>query len=221
MDERFPTVGLRRMNRRTQSLFLLAIALWAGSALAYGGGGASPSPGMPGAGMPGSGMPGANGSSGSTAPQKAKSLTEYFTDLVGDEAGERAFAARYLLGEVRRHSWTYEHSQPGSIANLDARSALTELDARLPDACESALLFVNSAVFCAEMLAILERGEFVEQVTVAAAGARNKSEAKRFAAALETLRMGGQAPPPAGANVSVPPLNGMESAPPPSPTASP
>lgn len=196
-------------------MLLLGVAAWANAAWAFGGADAPPSPGMPGEGA----------EAGSTAPQKAKILADYFTDLGGDEAGERAFAARYLLGELRRHTWTYEHAQPGSIANLDARSALTELDARLPDACESALLFQNSAVFCAEILAVLERAELTEQVAAAASRARNKAEIRRFAAAFETLRLIGGTPvaasPTASPNVGYPPVNPAEASPPPPPAASP
>lgn len=168
--------GLPAMSHIGRCLLLLTLGSGISAAYAYDGGGG------------GMGAGPATGDPSATPPQKAKVLADYFADLGGDESGDRAFAARYLLGELRRHTWTYEHAQPGSIADLDARSALTELDARIPHACESALLFQNSAVFCAEMVAELGHAELTDQVVTAASRARTKGEARRFAAAVETLR---------------------------------
>ena len=129
-----------------------------------------------------------------TPSSKAKTLSDYYADLGGDDASERVFAARYLKSELLRHTWTYRHAGPDSIAHLDARSALTELDTRIPQSCESALNFPNTAVLCAEMLAELENSALLPQLKLASERARSKAEATRFARAVSAIEAAAAAP---------------------------
>ena len=126
---------------------------------------------------------------GGEAPTSApaKTLSDYLADLGGDDSPERLYAARTLRGEARRALHAIAHAPPDSIASLNAQSVLVEVDARLPLACRSALLYANSAPLCAEMLADLEHVELIEEVRASRVHVTAKCALKRLDAA--TLRL--------------------------------
>jgi hypothetical protein len=84
-----------------------------------------------------------------------KALADYFADLEGDSDPNRLYAARLLKGMLTRALHTAEHAPADSLASLDARSLLVELEARLPTACRAGILHRNAVGPCADIFAML------------------------------------------------------------------
>lgn len=85
-----------------------------------------------------------------------KTLPDYFADLEGDSDPDRLYAARVLKSMLARSLRTEAHAPAGSLASLDARSLLVELEARLPNGCRVAVTHKNAVGPCADILALLE-----------------------------------------------------------------
>lgn len=127
-------------------------------------------------------------SPGESAPQAAaKTLSDYLADLGGDDAPERLYAARTIRGEERRALWAIEHAPADSLSALDAQSILVEVEARVPMACRSALLYANTVVLCSEILADLEHVELLPEVRAARTRVTTKGAIKRVDAAIVKL----------------------------------
>lgn len=125
---------------------------------------------------------------GESAPQTAqKVLSDYLADLGGDDAPERLYAARTVRGEERRALWAIDHAPPDSLAALDAQSILVEIEARVPMACRSALLYTNTVPLCAEILADLEHVELLPEVRTARTRVTTKGAIKRVDEAIVKL----------------------------------
>lgn len=117
-----------------------------------------------------------------------KTLADHFTALAGDDAPERLYAARTVRAELRHHLTVQARAQPGSLADLEARSVLVELAARVPGACRSGLRFENSAMLCTEMLADLEVLPMLPEVEAARPLVKGRCAIKRYEAALVRLQ---------------------------------
>jgi len=87
--------------------------------------------------------------------QSHKTLTDYFADLEGESDPDRLYAARVLRGELSRALRTEATAREGSLASLDARAVLLELETRLPQGCRGALQKRNSVAPCADILRLL------------------------------------------------------------------
>lgn len=125
---------------------------------------------------------------GESAPQTAqKVLSDYLADLGGDDAPERLYAARTVRGEERRALWAIDHAPADSLAALDAQSILVEIEARVPMACRSALLYANTVPLCAEILADLGHTELLPEVRTARTRVTLKGAIKRVDAAIVKL----------------------------------
>ncbi|GDX81011.1 hypothetical protein LBMAG42_28220 [Deltaproteobacteria bacterium] len=125
---------------------------------------------------------------GESAPQSvAKTLSDYLADLGGDDAPERLYAARTIRGEERRALWAIDHAPADSLAALDAQSILVEVEARIPMACRSALLYTNTVPLCAEILADLGHAELLPEVRTARTRVSTKGAIKRVDAAIVRL----------------------------------
>ncbi|MES2637987.1 MAG: hypothetical protein V4850_00835 [Myxococcota bacterium] len=90
------------------------------------------------------------------AVQSQKSLGDYFADLEGDSDPDRLYAARVLRGELTRVLHVEAKAPAGSLASLDARAILIELEERLPRACRAGLQKLNSVAPCADILGLLD-----------------------------------------------------------------
>lgn len=127
-------------------------------------------------------------SPGESAPQSvAKTLSDYLADLGGDDAPERLYAARTVRAEERRALWAIDHAPPDSLAALDAQSILVEVEARVPMACRSALLYTNTVVLCTEILADLGHSELLAELRAARTRVTTKGGIKRVDAAILKL----------------------------------
>ncbi len=116
-----------------------------------------------------------------------KSLGDYFTDLGSDDAPERLFAARAVRSETLSALRIADRAPSDSIASMEARSVLVEIDARLPGACRAALRYENTALQCAELLAATEHRELLTEVVAARVLVKGKGPLKRFDAAVVKL----------------------------------
>ncbi len=119
-------------------------------------------------------------------PSIEKKLGDYLADLGGDDGPERLFAARTVKGETRRALAAMNHA-PDSIAALEGRSTLVEVDARAPSACASALTYANTVVLCAEILADLGHPEMIGRIQTGRTLVTDKGGLKRIDAALAVL----------------------------------
>ncbi len=125
------------------------------------------------------------------AVQSQKSLTDYLTDLESDSDPDRLYAARVLRGELKRVLRTEAKARAGSLASLDARATLIELEERLPRGCRVALQKVNSVAPCADILALLDVKAAVPELQGVLAVEKRKWVRRHLEAALERLA-GGQ-----------------------------
>ncbi|MDP2313085.1 MAG: hypothetical protein Q8P41_09295 [Pseudomonadota bacterium] len=96
--------------------------------------------------------------------QSQKSLGDYLTDVESDSDPNRLYAARVLRGELRRVLRVEANAPAGSLASLDARAILIELETRLPRACRAGLQKLNSVAPCADILALLGVKEAVPEI---------------------------------------------------------
>lgn len=139
---------------------------------------------------------------GEEAPtaQPAKTTAEYLIDLSGEDHAKRLYAVRVLRGQLHDALRVVEHGNPNGIAYDDARAALVELNARVPDACMAAIRYPNSLGPCADMLAWLEVRDAVGPLKIALAGETRKGVRKHVEAALAALdRLAAPMPPGAAA----------------------
>ncbi len=120
-------------------------------------------------------------------PSIEKRLGDYLADLGGDDGPERLFAARIVKGETRRALAAMNHAPAGSLAALEGRSTLVEIDARAPSACANALTYVNTVVLCAEILADLSHPEMIGRIQAGRALLTDKGARRRVDAALAIL----------------------------------
>jgi hypothetical protein len=118
----------------------------------------------------------------------SKTTAEYLSDLGGDNAPERLFAARVLRSQLKTALRTEAHSKPGSFANDEARAALVELSDRIPNACLSVLNEDNVVSPCADMLAMLEVTSALPALERRLAVETRKGPHKHLAAAIATLK---------------------------------
>ena len=125
----------------------------------------------------------------STGAAPQKTLGDYFTDLASDDAPERLFAARAVRAEAFGALRTLERAPADSLASMEARSLLVEIDARLPGACRSALRYENTVVPGAEMLAATGRTEMLPEVQAASHLVKPRGLRKRYDAAV--VKLGG------------------------------
>ncbi|MSQ03804.1 MAG: hypothetical protein EXR71_18275 [Myxococcales bacterium] len=136
-------------------------------------------------------------------PSIEKKLGDYLADLGGDDGPERLFAARTVKGETRRALAAMNRAPADSLAALEGRSTLVEIDARAPSACANALTYPNTAVLCAEILADLGHPEMIGRIEASRALVPDKGGRRRIDAALAILAAlppaEGTAPPPAAA----------------------
>lgn len=129
------------------------------------------------------------------APKSEKSTADLLSDLDGDEAPDRLYAARVLRGQLRRALRTEARGRVGSIPYEEARALLLELDLRLPEACTSALQFENTVGPCADMLAWLQVRDALPKLRERRAAEERKRVQKRLDAAIATLEALPPAPP--------------------------
>jgi len=131
-----------------------------------------------------------DGMAETTGSVPQKTLGDYFTDLGSEEAPERLFAARAIRAETFGALRAIAHAPADSLASMEARSLLVEIDARLPGACRAALRHDNTVVPCAELLAATEHVELLADVLAARPLVKGKGPLKRFEAAV--VAMGGR-----------------------------
>lgn len=124
-----------------------------------------------------------------------KEIADYLHDLASDSDPDRLFAARVLKGDLARALRTERHAPEGSLAWLDARSLLVELDARLPDACRVAIRHLNATAPCADIYAMLQYRPALPLLTELRAGEQRTAVQKRLDAAIATLSALPEAPP--------------------------
>lgn len=127
------------------------------------------------------------GQSGDLTQAPPKGLADYLADLGSEEGPERLYAARYVRGELRRASRTQRVATPGSIDDVEARVVLTELYARVPETCASALLYANTAALCAEMLVELEVPDARQRVEAARSLPLSRGQRRRLEAAIARM----------------------------------
>lgn len=130
------------------------------------------------------------------AVQSNKSLGDYLADLSSTEDPDRLFAARVLLGELKRNLRVVDRAKPDSIAYLDAQALLVELDERLPRACATAVRFKNTTAACADIFALLEDPTPLPVLREVLAGETRKGVRKHLEAAIAALAPLESAPAP-------------------------
>lgn len=121
------------------------------------------------------------------AVQSQKSLPDYLADLEGDSEPDRLYAARVLRGELTRVLRVEAKAPAGSLASLDARAILIELEDRLPRACRSGLQKLNSVAPCADILGLLDVKEAVPEIQAVLAVEKRKWVRRHLEKALARL----------------------------------
>jgi hypothetical protein len=121
------------------------------------------------------------------AVQSNKSVGDYLADLSSSEDPDRLFAARVLLGELKRNLRIVERARPDSIAHLDAQALLVELEDRLPRGCATAVRFKNTTAACADIFALLGDPTALPALREVLAGETRKGVRKHLEAAIATL----------------------------------
>jgi hypothetical protein len=140
------------------------------------------------------------------AVQSSKSLGDYLDDLEDESDPDRLFAARVLQGELARALRTVDRAPEGSLAWLDARALLLELEERLPRACTAAVRFRNTVAPCADILARLEVTTALPALREVRTLETRRAVTKRLDAAIAALEARvPPAPPPAPPAVAAPP----------------
>ena len=125
--------------------------------------------------------------SSSPQPNGQKSTAQYLTELDGDDAPERLYAARVLRGQLRHSLAVEAHARPGSLASDDARAVLVELIERLPIACTNALAFKNTVASCADVLVMLDARGSLPVLEQTLAGETRKGARKHLEKAIAAL----------------------------------
>lgn len=125
------------------------------------------------------------------APAQAQKTTaELLSDLSGDNASDRLYAARALRGVLAQAQRAIDHAPAGSLAHDEGLATLDELEQRLPDQCLMALQFKNVVALSAEMLAMLNDRDALPAVQEVAATETRKGVKRRLdnvVAALSVL----------------------------------
>jgi hypothetical protein len=117
----------------------------------------------------------------SAAPAQAQKTTaELLSDLSGDNAADRLYAARALRSQLAHAQHAVAHAPEGSLAHDDGLATLDELEQRLPDQCTAALQFKNVVALSAEMLGMLNDREALPAVQAAAAAETRKGVKRRI-----------------------------------------
>ncbi len=127
------------------------------------------------------------GDDGPGGPSREKTLGDYLSDLASDEPPERLFAARTVRAEVKGALAVSRRAPPDSLAALDARSTLVEVDLRIVGSCTAGLTYPDTAPLCAELLADLEHVEMIPAISAAKEAAANSASKRRIDRALATL----------------------------------
>jgi hypothetical protein len=120
-------------------------------------------------------------------PQAQKTTADLLSDLSGDNASDRLYAARALRGVLAQAQRAIEHAPAGSLARDDGLATLDELEQRLPDQCMTALQFKNVVALSAEMLALLKYRDALPAVQAAAATETRKGVKRRLDGAVALL----------------------------------
>ncbi len=114
------------------------------------------------------------------APAQAQKTTaELLSDLSGDNASDRLYAARALRSMLAHAQHAVTHAPEGSLARDDGLATLDELEQRLPDQCSAALQFKNVVALSAEMLGMLNHRAALPAVQAAAATETRKGVKRR------------------------------------------
>ncbi|MFZ5477236.1 MAG: hypothetical protein ACOZNI_10730 [Myxococcota bacterium] len=122
---------------------------------------------------------------GDTSP---KTTGELLSDLTGESGPDRLYAARVLRAQLVRALNAEARAKEGSIAHDEARAALVELEARLPEACTAALEHDNVVAPCADVLARLDVTAAVPALEARLAKETRKGVRKRLEAAIAELK---------------------------------
>ncbi len=130
---------------------------------------------------------GGGGGDEKAGPSPEKTLGDYFQDLDGDNKGDRLAAARVLRGMLRRNLLRVDGGRQGSLAWDEARSALFELETRIPSACLSAIQYDNVIVACADMLVMLGVTEAIEPLRARMPALGDGRRAEKVAGAVARL----------------------------------
>lgn len=116
-----------------------------------------------------------------------KSTTDYLSDLEGDSDPDRLYAARVLRGTLARALRIEAKAPFGSLASLDARATLLELEDRLPGACRSGLQKLNSVAPCADILGLLDVKQAIPELQAVLAVEKRKWVRRHLEKALARL----------------------------------
>jgi hypothetical protein len=131
------------------------------------------------------------------APSTVKTPRDYASDLTGESAPDRTYAARALRGQVRRAVRRSRTGVEGSLFREEARAALVELEALVPGPCTAALADARTAGPCADALADLGVTSALPALREARAAATRRGLARRLDGAIQ--RLGGGSPADDGA----------------------
>jgi hypothetical protein len=119
--------------------------------------------------------------------QSHKTLSDYFADLESDSDPDRLYAARVLRGELSRALRTEATAREGSLASLDARATLLELETRLPLGCRRGLQKLNSVAPCADILRMLGTKEALPELQTVLSVETRKWVRKHLESAIAEL----------------------------------
>lgn len=117
-----------------------------------------------------------------------KTTADLLADLRGEDNSNRLYAARSLKSGLRRALAVEARGREGTLAVIEARSFLFEMESRLPEACVLALEAPNTVTPCADMLAWMEVRTAVPALEARLAVETRRRARRHLEAALQALR---------------------------------